>query len=119
MEAISSFFDVLFRAFASIYPFSKKVYDIIGIILQVVVIHKAFYFVIGMFFTGKFKPAKKKHKYGIVIAARNEKYVIGNLLDSINKQDYPKNKLTVFVVADNCTDNTAKLAKITSFVFFG
>ena len=64
-----------------------------------------------MFFTRKFNPAKKKHKYGIVIAARNEKYVIGNLLDSIKKQDYPKDKLTVFVVADNCTDNTAEIAR--------
>ena len=64
-----------------------------------------------MFFTRKFAPAKKKHKYAILIAARNEKYVIGNLLDSINKQDYPKEMLTVFVVADNCDDNTAEIAR--------
>ena len=111
MSDVGQFFDALIRGFADIYPFSKKVYDIIGIILQVIVIHKAFYFVIGMFFTRKFKPARKKHKYGIVIAARNEKYVIGNLIDSINKQDYPKELLTVFVVADNCTDNTAEIAR--------
>ena len=111
MEGISNFFDILIKAFANIYPFSKQFYNLLGTILSVVVIHKAFYFVIGMFFTRKFKPAKKKHKYGIVIAARNEKYVIGNLLDSINKQDYPKDLLTVFVVADNCTDNTAEIAR--------
>ena len=40
-----------------------------------------------LFFTRKFKPAKNKHKYGIVIAARNEEKGIGNLLDSIKKQD--------------------------------
>lgn len=110
-ELMSNFFDTLFRAFASIYPISKNIYNILGTILSVIVIHKAFYFVIGMFFTRKFKPAKKKHKYGIVIAARNEKYVIGNLIDSINKQDYPKDLLTVFVVADNCTDDTADIAR--------
>ena len=64
-----------------------------------------------MFFTRKFKPAKKKYKYGICIAARNEEMVLGNLLDSIKKQDYPNELLTVFVVADNCTDNTAKIAR--------
>ena len=111
MNGISNFFDILLKSLASIYPFTKDIYNVIGTILSIVVIHKAFYFVIGMFFTRKFKPAKKKHKYGIVIAARNEKYVIGNLIDSINKQDYPKDKLTIFVVADNCTDDTAKIAR--------
>lgn len=111
MEVISNFFDTLLRAFASIYPASKNFYNILGTILSVITIHKVFYFIIGMFFTRRFKTAKKKHKYGIVIAARNEKYVIGNLLDSINKQDYPKELLTTFVVADNCTDDTASIAR--------
>ena len=111
MGSLSNFFDILIKSFASIYPFSKDIYDVLGTILSIVVIHKAFYFVIGMFFTRKFKKAKKQHKYAIVIAARNEKYVIGNLIDSINKQDYPKDKLTIFVVADNCTDDTAKIAR--------
>jgi len=90
-------FDTIIKFIGGMYPVGKDIYDILGFILSVIVIHKAFYFVIGMFFTRKFKPAKKKHKYGILIAARNEKYVIGNLLDSINKQDYPKELLTVFV----------------------
>ena len=93
------------------YATSKEVYNIIGIVLTCLAFHKAIYWAIGFLFTRKFKPAKKKHKYGILIAARNEKAVIGNLLDSINKQDYPKDKLTVFVVADNCTDNTAEIAR--------
>ena len=103
--------DSILKAIGSFYQNGKNINDIIGLIFSIMVIHKAFYFVIGMFFTRKFKPAKNKHKYGIVIAARNEKYVIGNLLDSINKQDYPKDLYTVFVVADNCTDNTADIAR--------
>ena len=96
---------------ASTYPVWKKVYDIIGLILGILVFHKAFYFIIGIFFTRKFKKAKTNHKYGICIAARNEEKVIGNLIDSIHKQDYPSDLITVFVVADNCNDNTAKIAK--------
>ena len=93
------------------YETSKNVYNIIGSILGFLLAYKAVFFAIGFLFTRKFKPAKNKHKYGILIAARNEETVIGNLLDSINKQDYPKDKLTVFVVADNCTDNTAEIAR--------
>lgn len=89
----------------------KNIYNVIGAILSFLLAYKTVYWVIGLFFTRKFKPAKNKYKYGIVIAARNEEKVIGNLLDSINKQDYPRDLLTVFVVADNCTDNTASVAR--------
>ena len=93
------------------YESSRHIYNIIGSVLSIMTIYKTIYFFIGLFFTRKFKPAKNKHKYGILIAARNEEAVIGNLLDSIKKQDYPKELIDVFVVADNCTDNTANIAR--------
>lgn len=103
--------DTIIKGIGSNYELFKNINNILGLILSIIVIHRAFYFVIGMFFTRKFKPAKKKHKYAIVIAARNEENVIGNLLDSIKKQDYPKDLITTFVVADNCTDKTAQVAR--------
>lgn len=111
MEILYNLIDSIISFIGGLYPVSKNIYNILGVFLSVIVIHKAFYFVIGMFFTRKFKPAKKQYKYAIMIAARNEKYVIGNLIDSINKQDYPKDKITIFVVADNCDDNTAEIAR--------
>lgn len=51
------------------------------------------------------------HKYAFIIAARNENAVIGNLIDSIKNQDYPKELIDVIVVADNCTDNTAEISR--------
>ena len=94
-----------------IYPDIKNINNVIGTVLSAMMIYKTIYFFIGVFFTRKFKAAKKKHKYAIVIAARNEEAVIGNLLDSIKKQDYPSNLITTFVVADNCTDKTADVAR--------
>lgn len=73
--------------------------------------YRTIYSIIGIFFTRKFPKAKRNHKYAILIAARNEEKVIGNLLDSIDRQDYPKKMLNVFVVADNCSDNTANIAR--------
>lgn len=93
------------------YPIIKNINSIVGTIIGVMLAYRVIYFIIGIFFTRKFKPAKKKHKYAIVIAARNEETVIGNLLDSIKKQDYPKELLTTFVVADNCSDKTAEIAR--------
>ncbi|MBQ8139789.1 MAG: glycosyltransferase [Lachnospiraceae bacterium] len=48
--------------------------------------------------------------YAIIVCARNEERVIGNLLDSLQALNYPKDKYKVFVVAHNCTDNTAVVA---------
>ena len=52
-----------------------------------------------------------RHRFAILISARNEEKVIGDLLDSLNAQDYPEECRKVFVVADNCTDDTALIAK--------
>jgi cellulose synthase/poly-beta-1,6-N-acetylglucosamine synthase-like glycosyltransferase len=43
--------------------------------------------------------------------ARNEETVLPHLLESIRAQDYPTDLVTVFVVADNCTDHTADVAR--------
>ncbi|MCL1981506.1 MAG: glycosyltransferase, partial [Clostridiales bacterium] len=42
---------------------------------------------------------------------RNEAKVIGSLIDSIRMQNYPQEQVRIFVVADNCTDSTAEIAK--------
>lgn len=53
----------------------------------------------------------KPHRYAVLIAARNEAAVIGDLLESIRNQTYNQTLVTVFVIADNCTDATAAIAR--------
>ena len=60
----------------------------------------------------------KPNRYAILIAARNEEKVIGNLLDSINSQTYDKNYYDVYVGADNCTDDTALVASNKGAIVF-
>ena len=55
--------------------------------------------------------AKKNHRYAVVVSARNESAVIGDLIHSIKVQNYPTELIDVFVIADNCTDNTADVAR--------
>jgi len=99
------------EAIASSYGIMTAVRDVVLFILGVFTAHFVVYTVIGFFTTRKFKPTDKLHKYAIVIAARNEEKVIGNLLDSIKNQDYPSEYIDVFVVADNCTDKTAEIVR--------
>ena len=66
---------------------------------------------IRFFVKDKKHTAKKQHKFAVLISARNESSVIANLLESIHAQHYPKELLDIIVVADNCTDNTADIAR--------
>ena len=53
----------------------------------------------------------KNHKFMAIIPAHNEEAVVGNLVESLKNQDYPKDLYDIYVIADNCTDNTAKIAR--------
>ena len=82
--------------------------------LSIFAFYKTIYQYIGFFVKAKkFDPAPQTRKYGIVIAARNEELVIGNLVNSLYEQTYPRDKFQVFVVADNCdkNDRTAEIAR--------
>ena len=73
-----------------------------------------YYLILGLF--GFFRNKEKKNydpknKFALIIAAHNEEVVIGNLIESMLKLDYPKGMYDIFVIADNCTDNTAKIAR--------
>ena len=57
----------------------------------------------------KIKPGDKKHKFAVIIPARNEEKVIANLINSLKKQDYQKELYDVFVVVNNCTDRTKEI----------
>lgn len=54
---------------------------------------------------------KKDHKFMAIIPAHNEESVVANLVESLKNQEYPKELLDIYVIADNCTDNTAQVAK--------
>lgn len=54
---------------------------------------------------------EKRHRFAVLICARNEQRVIGNLLASLRAQDYGEDGYRIFVVADNCTDKTADTAR--------
>lgn len=96
LQAISIFNLSLFILFTVIY-FYRNIYVLISL-------------------NDKRKPKDKQeckdfHKYAVLIAARNESKVIEELLESLKNQRYPKDLIDIYVVADNCRDNTAEVAR--------
>lgn len=90
---------------------------IIYIVLTILYFYQFIYVIVALVGEKKRKKttindeATALHKYAFIIAARNESAVIGNLIQSIKQQRYPSELIDVVVVADNCTDNTADIAR--------
>lgn len=61
---------------------------------------------------------EKENRFMAIIPAHNEEAVVKNLIESLKNQNYPSNAYDIYVIADNCTDQTAKIAKdIGAFVY--
>ena len=94
------------------YEFLADLNFLVGFILFLCYSYQIFYTIVPFSIKArKHKKPIKTSKIAILIAARNEEKVIGELLRSIENQDYDKKYLKTVVIADNCTDSTAKIAK--------
>lgn len=80
--------------------------------------YQLFYVLVTLARKPKQLTAKANHRYAVMISARNESAVIADLLRSIRKQSYPAELIDIFVIADNCTDNTAQIARDNGAIVF-
>jgi cellulose synthase/poly-beta-1,6-N-acetylglucosamine synthase-like glycosyltransferase len=56
-------------------------------------------------------PAQQQHTFRVVIPAHNEALVLEPVLRRLRELDYLRTQVEVVVVADNCTDATAEIAR--------
>lgn len=93
----------------------KIILSILLVLLSLILIPYSIYqFVIGLHYfkkQEKIKNTNKYNKFGILVAARNESNVIQNLIDSVNKLNYPKDKYELIIAPNNCTDDTIEIIK--------
>lgn len=93
------------------YSVVNTVVIVLYLIMAMMTVHFAFFAIVGLFKKKTFPKTDKRLKYGIIIPARNEENVVAALVESVKKNNYPQDKLHVFVIAHNCTDNTARIAR--------
>ena len=67
--------------------------------------------IFAFFKTKKINKNGKLNSFIILVAARNEENVISQLIDSLKKQNYDPKKFEIFVIINNCSDNTELIAK--------
>ena len=86
--------------------------DIICLTLSVVFFWSTFVVLIGLLVSGKKHPYKgPRLRFAILVCARNEESVIKLPVKSVMMSKYPVGLRDVIVLADNCTDRTAEIAR--------
>lgn len=86
---------------------------VIAFIFAVLYAYQVLYLLLGLLrrrWRDRRQPSRLR-RYAVLISARNEEQVIGELIGCLKRQNYPAELLDVYVVADNCTDDTAGAAQ--------
>ena len=87
------------------------IFDILYGFTGLIVVYFILFALVGLFKKKRYPETDEKLKYGLIIPARNEEAVVGNLIRSMQKNNYPQDKLQIFVIAHNCSDRTAEIAR--------
>lgn len=85
-----------------------------NVVMVLCLLFSLYFGITGLFAFKKIKyhhKNTKNNKFAILIPCRNEEAVIGNLIDSIHEQNYAKKYYDCYVIPNNCTDETEKIAK--------
>jgi cellulose synthase/poly-beta-1,6-N-acetylglucosamine synthase-like glycosyltransferase len=87
-----------------------NIIDLLGYLLIFVSVYYISVSFFGFSHKKETEMADPENVFAIIIAAHNEESVIGALVENCRLLDYPREMYDIFVVADNCTDNTAQVA---------
>lgn len=58
----------------------------------------------------RYPAAAPETRFAVIIPARNEARVVGKLIERLRQQEYPADRIDVYVAVNNCTDNTEQVA---------
>ena len=89
----------------------KIINTVVMILFMICYAHQFVYIPISLLRKDPKLPEGKANRFAVLTAARNESAVIGELIRSIQGQTYPSELIDIYVIADNCTDNTAEVAR--------
>ncbi len=88
---------------------------IFNYVIDILLIGYSLYFLLFVLLGFKTKKntefKKPDSNFAVIIPAHNEEKVIGKLINNLNNLDYPKDLYDIYVIADNCEDNTAAKAE--------
>jgi len=91
---------------------------IFGVVFFILYAYQGYYIYVVLKRPPRVFPEADPKRYAVLICARDEEQVLGHLITSIKEQEYPKDLVDIYVLADNCTDDTAKVAAANGAIVF-
>lgn len=89
----------------------KKIFLIVLLVSSILFSYRLLYGILGFGKRITFKKAKKNNKFIILIPARNESKVIGELLSALKNQTYPQDKFETIVIVKDKEDKTIDICQ--------
>lgn len=90
-----------------VIPWLKAAVFLMSAISVLYLVYFALYLPQAVRAAQKWNVHEPRCRFAVLVAARNEQAVIGNLVESLMGQAYPRDKFDVIVIPNNCTDDTA------------
>lgn len=87
---------------------------ILAIIISIYYLYHLFFLMVSLVLPKdkSIKKGKGNNRFAVFVPAHNEENVIYESVSSILRANYPEENYQIYVIADNCTDKTAKLASL-------
>ena len=71
--------------------------------------------IVGLFgfkkHTKDYQDHDPESRFLVLVPAHNEEQVIGDIIRNLDSMDYPRDLYDYYIIADNCTDRTAEVAR--------
>ena len=61
--------------------------------------------------TKNYQDHAPEKRFLVLVPAHNEEKVIGDIINNLSHMDYPREMYDFYILADNCTDHTADVAR--------
>ena len=61
--------------------------------------------------TKDYQDHEPQTRFLVLVPAHNEEKVIGDIIDNLSHMEYPRELYDFYILADNCTDRTAEVAR--------
>ena len=90
----------------------KNILVVLFWICEVYIVYYVALYIIGMIFhKQKYSIVEDKTKFCIFVPCHNEGPVVASTVENYTHIDYNEDLYDIFFIADNCTDDTAKILR--------
>lgn len=90
----------------------EAIASVLGLWLTLMFLYQMYLTVFGFRRKEKdYKDHDPQSRFLVLVPAHNEERVIGDIIRNLQSMDYPRELYDFFIIADNCTDRTAEVAR--------